>query len=169
MKLDHSARAVAMKVLSWPEPLTCHCGPTQGDNTFITPEGQSMSTKTKSVVALALCGALGLSACAGSRSAGGEAAGGDGMIAQLNFPSDAPATIGGLVDYNPYAVNAVTKTWLYEPLMIRNGITCKVTPWLATDFTWDGGATTLDFTIRDGVKWSDGQAFTAKDVAFTLN
>lgn len=91
------------------------------------------------------------------------------MIAQLNFPSDAPATIGGLVDYNPYAVNAVTKTWLYEPLMIRNGITCKVTPWLATDFTWDGGATTLDFTIRDGVKWSDGQAFTAKDVAFTLN
>jgi hypothetical protein len=41
------------------------------------------------------------------------------MIAQLTFPSDAPAAMGGLVDYNPYAVNALTKTWLYEPLMVR--------------------------------------------------
>ncbi|MFC7490158.1 MULTISPECIES: ABC transporter substrate-binding protein [unclassified Knoellia] len=91
------------------------------------------------------------------------------MIAQLTFPSDAPAAMGGLVDYNPYAVNALTKTWLYEPLMVRNGISCEVTPWLATDFTWGGQASTLDFTIRDGVKWSDGKPLTAKDVAFTLN
>ena len=28
---------------------------------------------------------------------------------------------------------------------------------------------TLTFTIRQGVKWSDGQAFDAKDVAFTFN
>jgi hypothetical protein len=41
------------------------------------------------------------------------------MIAQPTFPSDAPAAMGGLVDYNPYAVNALTKTWLYEPLMVR--------------------------------------------------
>ena len=91
-----------------------------------------MSTKTKPVVALSLCGVLGLSACAGAgKSGGGGAAGGDGMIAQLTFPSDAPAAMGGLVDYNPYAVNALTKTWLYEQLMIRNGITCEITPWLA--------------------------------------
>ena len=91
------------------------------------------------------------------------------MIAQLTFPSDAPAAMGGLVDYNPYAVNALTKTWLYEQLMVRNGITCEVTPWLATDYEWGGDASELTFTIRDGVKWSDGKPLTAKDVAFTYN
>ena len=129
-----------------------------------------MATKTKTVVALAVSGALGLSACAGGGAGGGAAGGGgDGMIAQLTFPSDAPATMGGLVDYNPYAVNALTKTWLYEQLMVRNGISCEVTPWLATDYEWGGEASELTFTIRDGVKWSDGQPLTAKDVAFTYN
>ncbi len=128
-----------------------------------------MATKTKPVVALALCGAHGLSACAGAGTAGGGGAGGDSMIAQLTFPSDAPAAMGGLVDYNPYAVNALTKTWLYEQVMIRNGITCEITPWLATGFEWGGDASELTFTIRQGVKWSDGQPLTAKDVAFTYN
>ncbi|GAA2113992.1 ABC transporter substrate-binding protein [Actinomadura alba] len=128
-----------------------------------------MATKTK-VVAFAVCGVLSLSACTGGDSGGGSAAdGGGGMIPQLMFPSDAPATMGGLVDYNPYAVNALTKTWLYEPLMVRNGISCEITPWLATDFEWGGDATTLTFTIRNGVKWSDGRPLTAQDVAFTYN
>ena len=49
-----------------------------------------MATKSKSLVALAVCGALGLTACAGAgKSGGGGGAGGDGMIAQLTFPSDA--------------------------------------------------------------------------------
>jgi peptide/nickel transport system substrate-binding protein len=129
-----------------------------------------MATKTKTVVALAVSGALGLSACAGGGAGGGAAGGGgDGMIAQLTFPSDAPATTGGLVNYNPYAVNPLTTTWLYEPLMIRNGLSCEITPWLATDFAWGGEASELTFTIRDGVKWSDGKPLTAKDVAFTYN
>jgi peptide/nickel transport system substrate-binding protein len=91
-----------------------------------------------------------------------------GMIEELHFPAESAASVGGLVNYNPYAPNPVTSTWLFEPLMVRNGLTCDITPWLATDRTWDG-ATKLTFTIRDGVKWSDGTAFTAKDVAFTFN
>ena len=130
-----------------------------------------MVTKRVSVVAVAVGASLGLAACQGSTTgapgAGGES--GSGMIKQLTFPSDAPNTIGGLVDYNPYSPNALTKTWLYEPLMVRNGLSCDVTPWLATDFEWSDGAKGLTFTIRDGVKWSDGKPFTAKDVAFTLN
>src|SRR5690242_3082090 len=109
----------------------------------------AITRRTKTVVALAFCGALGLSACAGGgASGGGGAGGGGGMIPQLTFPSDAPATMGGLVDYNPYAVNALTKTWLYEPLMVRNGITCQITPWLATGYKWSSDAATLEFTIR---------------------
>jgi peptide/nickel transport system substrate-binding protein len=128
-----------------------------------------MTTKRVPVVAAALCAALGLAACQGTAGGGGAAGGGDGMIQQLTFPADVPNTVGGLVDYNPYSANSLTKVWLYEPLMIRNGLSCEVTPWLATDYEWADGAKKLTFTIRDGVKWSDGKPFSAKDVAFTLN
>jgi len=42
--------------------------------------------------------------------------------------------------------------------------------WLATSYTkgtWGGGKTMLNFTIRSGVTWQDGTAFTPADVAFT--
>jgi len=41
-------------------------------------------------------------------------------------------------------------------------------PMLATSYTWSKDLKTLTFTIRQGVKWSDGQPFTAKDGYFTL-
>jgi peptide/nickel transport system substrate-binding protein len=52
--------------------------------------------------------------------------------------------------------------------MIINGYNCQVVPWLATDYKWQD-AQTLVYTIRDGVKWNDGQAFSADDVVFTFN
>jgi peptide/nickel transport system substrate-binding protein len=58
----------------------------------------------------------------------------------------------------------------YEPLMfvdtLENG---KVSPWLATKYAWSNGNKTITFTIRSGVKWSDGKPFSAADVAFTFN
>ena len=129
-----------------------------------------MVTQRFSVVAAVVCASFGLAACqGGSNAAEAGSGGGGGMIKQLTFPSEAPNTIGGLVDYNPYSPNALTKTWIYETLMVRNGLSCEITPWLATDYKWTDGAKGLTFTIRDGVKWSDGKPFTAKDVAFTLN
>lgn len=59
--------------------------------------------------------------------------------------------------------------FIFEPLMIFNGLNGKVTPWLATKYAWSNGNKTLTFTIRSGVKWTDGQPFSAQDVAFTLN
>jgi len=47
--------------------------------------------------------------------------------------------------------------------------TGKTTPWLATGWGFSDDGKRLTFTLRDGVKWSDGQPFTARDVAFTLN
>ncbi len=43
------------------------------------------------------------------------------------------------------------------------------TPMLASSYTWSADKKSIVFTIRDGVKWSDGQPFTAADVAFTFN
>nr|WP_239579237.1 ABC transporter substrate-binding protein [Microlunatus panaciterrae] len=40
---------------------------------------------------------------------------------------------------------------------------------LAESYKWGSGKKSLTFTVRDGVKWSDGKPFTAADVAFTFN
>ena len=113
-----------------------------------------------------------LPGCAGSRvseeRSNEEAPAEGGMIAQLNFPAESDASIGSLVNYNPYAPKQQTKTWLNEPLMIQSTLDCTITPWLATGYTWEG-ARKLTFDIREGVKWSDGTDFTANDVAFTFN
>jgi peptide/nickel transport system substrate-binding protein len=125
-------------------------------------------TKPTLVVTGLAAAALALTGCAGSAAQKESKASADGMIAQLTFPSEADAAVGGLVNYNPNSPKPLTATWLYEPLIVRNSLTCEETPWLATKSTWEGGSK-LTFDIRDGVKWSDGQAFTAKDVAFTYN
>ena len=57
---------------------------------------------------------------------------------------------------------------IYETLLIFNAIKDEWTPWLATDYEWSDDALGLRFTIREGVKWSDGKPFTADDVAFTF-
>ncbi len=50
----------------------------------------------------------------------------------------------------------------YDPLKDR------FIPWLASDGKWTS-KNTYTMTIRTGVKWSDGQALTAKDVAYSFN
>ena len=62
------------------------------------------------------------------------------------------------------------RAMIYEPLVMMNQIAPSEPgkPWLATKWTWNADYTQLDLTIRDGVKWSDGQSFSADDVAFTL-
>lgn len=71
--------------------------------------------------------------------------------------------------FNPQE-NFLSVGVLYETLMFVDTLQeGKVTPWLATSYTWGDGNRTLTFTIRKGVKWSDGQPLTAADVVFTFN
>ncbi|MEU8226503.1 ABC transporter substrate-binding protein [Kribbella sp. NPDC048915] len=115
-----------------------------------------------------------LPACAGSRVAGekqqqeNSASGSGDMIPELNLPTESDASMGSLVNYNPFAPQVTVRTWLFEPLMHQNSLNCDVTPWLATAYNWES-PTKLVFTIRQGVKWSDGSPLTANDVAFTFN
>lgn len=73
-------------------------------------------------------------------------------------------------DFSPFSGTAreSARGGIYEPLMIMSVVVQKPIPWLATAYKWTNGAKSLVITIRDGVKWSDGQPFTAKDVVFTM-
>ena len=70
--------------------------------------------------------------------------------------------------FNPN-VNCGVDGLLYENLVYVNGVTGQETPMLSTSHQFSSDNLTLTFTIRQGVKWSDGQAFDANDVAFTFN
>jgi peptide/nickel transport system substrate-binding protein len=75
-----------------------------------------------------------------------------------------------VLNFNPFSAGALpSKGTIYEPLYVvsyvNNG---RATPWLATSYAWSKDLKTLTFTIRQGVKWSDGQPFTAKDVYYTI-
>ena len=60
--------------------------------------------------------------------------------------------------------------FIYEPLVYVNPLQQgKTTPMLASSYKWGAGNKSLTFTIRSGVKWSDGTPMTANDVAFTFN
>ena len=58
-----------------------------------------------------------------------------------------------------------------QPLMVFNtqDPTQAPIPELATNYSWSPDGKTLTITTRSGVKWSDGQPFSAADVAFTFN
>ncbi|HUQ02944.1 MAG TPA: ABC transporter substrate-binding protein [Kofleriaceae bacterium] len=62
-----------------------------------------------------------------------------------------------------------TRAGVYEPLEIYNAMTGQFTPWLATEHAWSDDLLKLTFTIRAGVRWSDGAPFSADDVAFTFS
>ncbi|MDA8295432.1 MAG: ABC transporter substrate-binding protein [Actinomycetota bacterium] len=75
-------------------------------------------------------------------------------------------------NFNPFnaAVYQEAAGFVYEPLVFVNALQSgKTTPWLASSYKWSNGNKVLTFTIRKGVKWSDGKPLTAADVAFTFN
>src|SRR5215468_6146340 len=45
----------------------------------------------------------------------------------------------------------------------------SIVPDLATKWAWNADGTALTFTLRQGVKWHDGQPFTSKDVLCTVD
>lgn len=114
----------------------------------------------------------GTAACSGqiqtNQGGGGSEAGDGTTIPRLTFPSEVAENVAGIKNFNPLSPNATSRTYFYEPLMIRSSMNCEIVPWLATEFAW-ASETTLVFTVREGVTWSDGEPFTAEDIAFTLN
>jgi peptide/nickel transport system substrate-binding protein len=58
---------------------------------------------------------------------------------------------------------------IFDGLVTRNPQTLKIEPDLAESWTSSPDSKTWTFKLRKGIKWSDGQPFTADDVVFTLD
>ena len=78
--------------------------------------------------------------------------------------------------FNPYDQTSLSaannmQDLTYEPLLMFNMMnpTQAPIPWLASAYSWSDGGKTLTFTVRSGVRWSDGRPLTGADVAFTYN
>jgi len=57
---------------------------------------------------------------------------------------------------------------MWEPLFILNYRSGELEPWLATGHEANDDSTEFTLTLREGVMWSDGEAFDADDVVFTV-
>jgi peptide/nickel transport system substrate-binding protein len=75
-------------------------------------------------------------------------------------------------NFNPLFMGAgsrwPTRAGIYECLQLFSPAVDGWVPWLGTAHTWSEDHRTLRFTVRSGVRWSDGKPFSADDVAFTF-
>lgn len=98
---------------------------------------------------------------------------GDKSGATVGQPLTMLATIGGnwQENFNPFSANALggTNGLIYQPMYFFSTVSHDQYPFLATKYEWVNNNKTLEVTLRDGVKWSDGQPFTIDDVLFTFN
>lgn len=76
-------------------------------------------------------------------------------------------------NFNPLTPAAAprwpTLAGIYEPLFVYNSVKSEFVPWLAVAYEWRGNNLELRLTTREGVRWSDGRPFSARDVSFTFN
>jgi len=124
-----------------------------------------MKTRFLKVLTLALSAALVLTACSTTTKKAQPDA--QGRVETLRLAGSS------LVGYpNPFGPSRGPTTahtgFLFDTLMWRdaNGVP---QPWLATSATQSPDGKEWRFTLRDGVKFQDGQPLTADDVAFTWN
>lgn len=72
-------------------------------------------------------------------------------------------------NFNPFATAKRTMvSVVYEPLFVVNTLDGKLQPFLGKSYT-QPDAKTIVVDVRGGVKWSDGQAFSTKDVVYTYD
>jgi len=69
---------------------------------------------------------------------------------------------------NSHARHASEKG-LIEYLFYTNLNEGNIIPWLGESFEYNDSLDSIDVKIREGAKWSDGVAFTAHDVKFTID
>lgn len=114
----------------------------------------------------------------GSSSGGSSSSGSTSSGAATTYKKGGTVTIANVggqtwsCQFNPFnpAVYQESFGFVYEPLVYINLLKNQAeTPMLASSYAWGAGKKSITFMVRNGVKWSDGTPFTAKDVAFTFD
>lgn len=76
-------------------------------------------------------------------------------------------------NFNPFgqtSARATTLDFIYEPLVVFNRLKGNEPNFrLAESFELADDLKSITFTLREGLKWSDGEALTADDVVFTYD
>jgi len=70
--------------------------------------------------------------------------------------------------YNSQRTGMVVAFQAFDCLVYRDPLTMEMKPALATSWK-QVDATTIDFTLREGVRFQNGDPFTADDVVYTIN
>jgi peptide/nickel transport system substrate-binding protein len=133
---------------------------------------------TLGVVSACSSGSSSTAASGSSSSASASSSGSASTGSTLNFPRNETLYTSGTaygppVNWNPLDTgNFATGTQglIYEPLYLYDPVHNKYISWLASSAEtsgWQGSKYVL--TVRSGVTWSDGQALTGADVAYSIN
>lgn len=86
------------------------------------------------------------------------------QVAQLVLVSlNDPTTFNFAINDSPYSVFSL----IYKGLIDENVITTKLEPALAESWSISADQKRIIFTLKAGLKWSDGEPLTADDVVFT--
>src|SRR5699024_6617212 len=127
-----------------------------------------MRARRLTTAAAALTGsARSLSACAG----GGHDGGGDGTgeVQPLTIHANSANTYQR--NFNPFSASVLhgARGYIYEPLVASSPQMDEPVPWMAESVEVNDDGTAMTNTRREDVTWSDGEAFTAEDVALTFS
>lgn len=106
-------------------------------------------------VLLALIATISLSACTPVRSQ---------LTNRLVVPTPSgPSTFNYPLNQSAYSVFG----YMYEGLINENGLTSKLEPGLAESWEVSKDGKKIVFTLREGLKWSDGEPMTTDDIIFS--
>jgi len=106
-------------------------------------------------ILLAAIATITLSACTPARS---------NLVNRLIVPTPSgPGTFNYPLNQSAYSVFG----YMYEGLINENGLTSKLEPGLAESWEVSKDGKKIVFTLREGLKWSDGEPMTTDDIIFS--
>jgi peptide/nickel transport system substrate-binding protein len=120
--------------------------------------------RTLTLGAAALAAVTAVSAC-GLQPTSSSGGGGNNATLTVDLASY-PASLDPGLQYDTDSYSVYRN--IFDQLLHRDPTTNKIVPWLAIKWT-QTDPTTWTFTIRNGVKFTDGSPLTAQDAAFSIN
>jgi peptide/nickel transport system substrate-binding protein len=115
--------------------------------------------------------AIGLAACSSSSPSSGSPSGSSSatLVMEGSPLGSMPRVFNPFSPVDP-ANTAGATNLVYEPLLQFNLLKPgTIYPWLATHYSFSDGGKTVTFTLRSGVKFTDGEPFDAANVAWEFN